>query len=219
MALAGSVLNYLVQFLRRPASLDEPPVHAPIGVAQWAGWRELPAQDVIWGGLTLAPKRGRLTVRDSAFARTITTADRAQIEGVQFTIRNAEMPALPTGGLTFECEEAPSAALYARKIQDRGDIVILQRRVSNAPAIEVKARAIVTGYQPNELAAGVMQGARRVFLFAPEVIAGGFPLPIKPRSTDRLIVNGTALMIQTVDDSTHRVAGELFVYDIQAVGS
>ncbi|TDR89122.1 hypothetical protein [Enterovirga rhinocerotis] len=109
-------------------------------------------------------------------------------------------------------------AQMRRAIEKTGEVLTLRRVVPNAPPIEKQVRGRVMGYAPDELAAGISIGERKVILPADEVEASGFPTPLR-KGTDRIVVRGTHLTIVEVDDSTRRIGGELVAYEIRASGA
>lgn len=113
---------------------------------------------------------------------------------------------------------ADAAAMYRRQIALNGEEVTLRRIVPNAAPINVTVMARVTGYQPQELTDGIDQGDRKVILLADDVSASGFPVPIKLGGSDKIIVRGRTLNVQSVDDTTRSVAGQVIAYEIQARG-
>lgn len=109
-------------------------------------------------------------------------------------------------------------AAYDRAIARTGETVTLRRTVANASPIDVQVRARVTGYALDELVGGIGQGDRKVIIPAKDVEASGFPLPFR-KGSDAVMVRGTRLTIQSVDDSTRRIAGRLIAYDVRATGA
>lgn len=88
---------------------------------------------------------------------------------------------------------------------------------SNRPYFDAVARGRVTGYEPHELIGTVIQGDRKVILYADDLIDAGLALPIT--SADRLRLNGTKeIAIIAADGDTRKVAGVLIAYEIQARG-
>lgn len=113
---------------------------------------------------------------------------------------------------------AEAMAMYRREIDEHGEAVSL-RRVNASPAAPTDVTGVyarVLGYDPDELVGGVQQGDKRIILLAEDI--GSFPLPFRERGSDKIVVRGTELTIQAVDDSTRRVAGTLIAYDIRARG-
>jgi hypothetical protein len=114
---------------------------------------------------------------------------------------------------------APSAGLYANSFDAEGEAVEVRRiNATGAPVAQVVVRALVRGYQADELVGGISQGDLRILLSAADLAASGFPLPLRQGSVDRILVRGRSLAIKSIDDSTHRFAGELLAYQIVAGG-
>lgn len=105
-----------------------------------------------------------------------------------------------------------------RAIERTGEVVTLRRVVPNAPAIERTVRARISGYQPDEIAAGITAGERRVIVPADDVERSGFPTPFR-KGSDRIVVRNTVLTVLEVDDSTRRIAGTLVAFEIRASGA
>ncbi|GAN49708.1 hypothetical protein ACXR8U_13765 [Methylobacterium radiotolerans] len=213
MPAAAGPMNQQVQFLRRVAG-----EYQAYGDWQWAAYSFERPTTISYGGLQLWGKSGRLTVRNSELAITLKTSDRVRMGDAVLQIITVKTPARTEDDLDIEVQSALTADLYEDLMDGRGEMITLRRLGQGAP-IDAQVRAIVTGFQPDELASGVIQGNRRVFLFAPDVAAAAFPVPIKNGSTDRLVIRGRTLTVEAVDDSTHRVGGELLAYDIQASGA
>lgn len=110
-------------------------------------------------------------------------------------------------------------AALRRFLQKDGEQVII-RRTNAAPAgpTDITVWARITGYSPEELASGVMQGNRKAIISAEDVEASGFALPIKAKSTDAVVARGGKMTIQSVDDSTRRVGGILIAYELGIAG-
>lgn len=106
-------------------------------------------------------------------------------------------------------------AMWRALIDAYGEDVTLQRV---SPAASVTVRGRVTGWLPEELAGGIAQGTHKVILLAEDVERSAFPMPIKSRSTDRIIAHGKTMMVDTVDDNTARVGSTLIAYLIAATG-
>lgn len=76
------------------------------------------------------------------------------------------------------------------------------------------ARARVTGYKPTELVGGIVQGDKRVILYADDVLSLA---PLK--MTDKIIESGTReLAIIALDDSTRKVGDVLIAYELAVRG-
>ena len=206
-------MNQQVQFLRRVAG-----EYQAYGDWQWAAYGFERATTISYGGLQLWGKSGRLTVRNGELASTLKTSDRVRMGDAVLQITTVKTPARTDDDLDIEVQSALTPDLYEEAMDGRGDLITLRRLGQGAP-IDAQVRAIVTGFQPDEISGGIVQGDRRVFLFGPDVAAAAFPVPIKNGGIDRLVIRGKTLAIQSVDDSTHRVGGELLAYDIQARGA
>lgn len=85
------------------------------------------------------------------------------------------------------------------------------------PKFEARARARVTGYEAKELVGAVVQGDRKVIVYADDLIDNGLALPV---TTNDLLVlsSGKQLAIVAADDQTRKVAGVLIALEIQARG-
>ena len=108
--------------------------------------------------------------------------------------------------------------MYLRLIAS-GEEIRLRRYTGTGaarPFADYRVRAKVAGYAPEQLVGAIQQGDRTVIVLAADVSAAQFPVPIT--SSDKVIVRGRELAIQSVDDSTRRVGGELVAYEIQARG-
>lgn len=105
---------------------------------------------------------------------------------------------------------------YARVLKE----TVLVRRYTgsgtNRPHFDVRCRAKVTGYAPDQLIGSIVQGDRKVILLAQDIIDAKMALPVT--TADKIVVRGKELAIQAVDDSTRRIAGELIAIEIQARG-
>jgi hypothetical protein len=222
MGFPAGLLNRKVSFLRRalmPAAPDQQRGgYGPIGASMWGGYRPKGPEEITIGGMQLQVSAGVLTVRDDAFTRGLTISDQVVIDGTPYEIYGQRPGERPDGVLRFDVRTAPSRALYAREFDARGEVVIVRRIVANAPAIDAYARARIVGYQPDELVGGIQQGERRVFLSAEDLEAAGWPVP--PRVNDKIMIRGGTkqLNVLSVDDSTHRAAGELLVYELRVSG-
>lgn len=105
-------------------------------------------------------------------------------------------------------------ASYRRQIRN-GETITLRR--DGSPPIDKPVRARVTGYAPEELVGDVHQGDRRIVVLAEDVASTGFPVPFRD-GFDKVILRGDQLTIQSSDDSTRRIAGELIAYELRAAG-
>ena len=222
MAIGAGYLNSKATFLRRVDSPSAPNTlrgtFQEFGYAVWGHFREVKPVDKSFGNAVVQLRTGILTIRDNGFAQTLTSEMRCMINGETFEIQSLTPPMDRNGDLRVELVAAPTRASYAREFNQRGETVTVTRLVPNQPSIQKTARAIITGYEPDELIGGINQGDRKIILSAEDLETAGFPLPLKENSTDRVIVRGRTLMIAAIDDSTHRVAGVLNAYQIRATG-
>lgn len=212
MPSAAGPMNQQVQFLRRVAG-----EYQAYGDWQWAAYSFERPTTISYGGLQLWGKSGRLTVRNSELSTTLKTSDRVRMGDAVLQITTVKTPARTEDDLDIEVQSALTADLYEDLMNGRGEMITLRRQGQGG--MDAQVRAIVTGFQPDDLATGIIQGNRRVFLFGPDVAAAAFPVPIKNGGIDQLVIRGRVTSILAVDDSTHRVAGELLAYDIQAKGA
>lgn len=110
-------------------------------------------------------------------------------------------------------------AQYARTLRER---VTLRRFIAgttgaNRPRFDAEGvRARTVGYEPNELIGAIVQGDRKIIVFADDLLAKGFTLPVT--TSDMVIVRGKPLSIQAADDSTRRIDGELVAIELQVRG-
>ncbi len=104
-------------------------------------------------------------------------------------------------------------AKHRRAIQRRGEPVTFRKMVNGLP-VDATVWARMTGFSPEELASGIMQGDRKAIVLAEEIEAAG--LVIEPN--DALIVRGGRLNIESVDDSTRRIGGVLIAYELGVRG-
>jgi hypothetical protein len=108
---------------------------------------------------------------------------------------------------------------YREAMEIAGEDVIVRRFTGigvGRPQADTTTRARVTGYQDNELVSTIQQGDRKVIMLVENLIVAGFAVPVTPK--DKIVVRGRTLSIESVDDSTRRVQGELIAYEIQARG-
>lgn len=111
---------------------------------------------------------------------------------------------------------ADARQMWREIMNDYGETVTLQRV---SPAVSKVIRGRVAGFAPEELTGGITQGSRKVLLLAEDVETSGFPVPIKSGSTDRIVVHGKTMMIESVDANTARMGDTLIAYLITATGA
>jgi len=106
--------------------------------------------------------------------------------------------------------------MYRRHFARSGETVSLVRGFGgDTPVTVAGVRARVMGFTPEELAAGVEAGERKVVLLAEDLAATALPVPAK---NDRIVWNGRTLNVVDVDDATRRVAGETIAFDLRVSG-
>jgi hypothetical protein len=114
---------------------------------------------------------------------------------------------------------AQAKTQYARALKER---VTLRRFIpgttgANRPRFDAEGvRARTVGYEPHELVGAIVQGDRKIIVYADDLIAKGFTLPVT--TADQVIVRGKPLSIQAVDDSTRRIDSELIAIELQVRG-
>lgn len=211
MPIAAGSMNQHVQFLRRSAG-----TYQPLGPVQRGRLQFERAATISVVGVPFQGRGGKLTVRDCELTRSLTIGDRLRMDGEEFaiTIRKAEEVA--TDDVHLEIESAPTPALYAAEFDRRGDVVTLQRKLDAGAYARADVRALVKGFQPNELVGGLDQGDRQIWALAADAVAANWPIP--PVKGDKIRVRGNALIIQSVDADSHREGGVLNAYYIIARG-
>lgn len=108
---------------------------------------------------------------------------------------------------------------YRRMIDDGGEAVFIRRYTGSGtikPKFDVQVRAKVSGYAPDELVGGIVQGDRRVIILVQDLIDRQFAMPVL--ASDKAVVRGKELAIIAPDDSTRRIAGVLIAYELTARG-
>jgi hypothetical protein len=108
---------------------------------------------------------------------------------------------------------------YRRAIRQHGEAVLFRRYTGSGasrPEFNAELRAVVTGYQPQELIGGIVQGDRKVILLAEDVNKAQIGLPLT--TNDKIVVRGRVLAIGAVDDSTHRDGAELVAFELKVTG-
>ena len=81
--------------------------------------------------------------------------------------------------------------------------------------IEVTVSARITAYKPEDQSGDMVEGDRKVILFAADL--AGFPLPLQP-NLDRLVSGGRVFVIKAIDDETRKIAGVLMAYELRVSG-
>jgi hypothetical protein len=109
-------------------------------------------------------------------------------------------------------------ARYRRAIRQHGEPVLFRRYTgsgTNRPVFNAELRAVVTGYQPQELIGGIVFGERRVIILAEDVFKAQIGTI---QNADKIVVRGRECAIGGVDDSTHRNGTELIAYEMKVSG-
>lgn len=78
----------------------------------------------------------------------------------------------------------------------------------------VTVKAVVSGYKPTELIAGITLGSRKIIVSEQALSEGGFPVPVA--KTDKVTSLGKEMSIQAVDRDRREWQGCL---DIVALGA
>jgi hypothetical protein len=100
-----------------------------------------------------------------------------------------------------------------------GEPVIFRRYVgagSNRPYFDATATARVVNFDPDDLVGGIQQGDRKLIVLAQDLFDAQFAVP--PKKNDKVVVRGKELNIESVDDNTRRIAGQLIAYEIVVRG-
>ena len=217
--IPAGLLNRRVEFLTRAPVSNQPGIlrggYVSHGNIEWAHYEDIRSQEIRIGDLTMPGKVGTLTVRASGFTKAITRDHRVVIEGEEFEIVGFVDPPRPDGAIRMSVMSVPSLRGVVREMEQKGEEITVRR--PGEPPIEVTARALVSGYQPDELVGGVNQGDRKVTVSVQDLVKNGFPLPLRP-GVDRVVIRGRAMTISDVDDSTLRIAGVLLAYRLRATG-
>lgn len=107
---------------------------------------------------------------------------------------------------------------YRRAIREHGETVLFRRYTgsgTNRPIFNAEIRAMVTGYQPQELIGGIVFGERRVIILAEDVFKAQIGTIT---ASDKIVVRGRECAIGGVDDSTHRDGADLVAYEMKVSG-
>lgn len=108
------------------------------------------------------------------------------------------------------------AATYRRMLGDFETIQI-RRMTSGSPGfVDYSCLARVTEYGPDQLVGMVQQGDLKVIALHADLVAAGFPLPI--READFVRFNSKSYAIQKVDGNSRRVGGVTIAYELIARG-
>jgi head-tail adaptor len=221
MSTPAGRMDRKVTFLRRaarPAAVNTLREGFVTLGQRWAAFREMQPAERSVSGFPFVLRGGTLTVHDTAFTRSLSASDRVLVSEIEYEIQNIATPVVRNGDARMTLLEAPTPNSYSRQMEQRGEEITIRRIVPNQPPVEAHVRAMITGYDPEELVAGINQGDRRVLIPYADLVASGLPLPLREGSTDRVIVRGRAMIIAAIDDSTHRVAGTLNAVQLRVTG-
>lgn len=107
-------------------------------------------------------------------------------------------------------------SLYRRTLKEQ----LFIRRYTGAgdtrPHHDTPCRGRVWGERPAELVGTLNQYDYKAVVFVPDLVAGGFALPVK--TADKLIYKGRELAISFPDNATRSEGGELIAYELQVRG-
>ena len=220
MSIPAGLLNRRVTLFRRaamPATGTARGGYVAVEETLWAGYRPRAVSQFRVGGLTFNGEQGVLTLRDSSVTRTLESCDRFRMGTQMFEILGRQYGEVADGVVRFDVRSAPDAARYEHLLDNEGDLVTLNR-VTSGGTVTARVRAWIRGFQPDEIVGGIQYGERRGVLLAKDVLAAGFPLPI--RTNDYLMVDGTRRMnvLAPADDFTHRFGGEVYAYEVRLAG-
>ncbi len=107
---------------------------------------------------------------------------------------------------------------YRRTIDRHGEAVVFRRFTGsgpNRPQVNVEIRGRVTGYDPQDMIAGIQQGDRKVLVLAADLIANNIGTVT---NADFIVVRGRQCAIFSIDDSTHRLGAQLIAYELGVRG-
>ncbi len=113
-----------------------------------------------------------------------------------------------------ECRET-----YRNFMEEVGEEIIIRRYFGtgmNRNKFEVKVIGRVMGYEASELIGTVIQGDRKLIVLVDDLETGQFPIPVV--KNDKVFVRGKEINVESSDDNTRRINGELIAYVIQARG-
>jgi hypothetical protein len=214
--ISAGKLDRLVQFRRRapmPASASTPRGWVDVGNPVWAAWKPGSPFRLFNGDMKIHLAAGSLSVRDDDFTSTASAAWRVMLDGKEYIVRSINPPNYDQGTLDFDVMENAGRRIYAEQMDQYGEVIEIRRPGTN---IAFPVRAKIVGYRPNELVDGMDQGDRSVTILAEDVEAAGLEGGLLENYA--LFARGNRLNVQDVDDSTHRVGGELCAYQVTARG-
>lgn len=80
------------------------------------------------------------------------------------------------------------------------------------PFFDYPCTARETEFDPKELVGPLKEGDRKLIVFADDLLAAQFPVPVK--ANDAAIIRGKEINIVGVNDKTRRVQGVLIAYEL-----
>lgn len=104
-------------------------------------------------------------------------------------------------------------AEIAAEIAAEGQTVILRRIVTGSAPVAATLKAMVRMYRPAELAAGIVQGDRRVVVAAATLDAAEWPVP--PRKGDQVVDGGKVLAVQGCEEIKVRDVAAKYVLAVR----
>lgn len=87
---------------------------------------------------------------------------------------------------------------------------------ADRPFADTPVLARVVGYEAKELVDPIVQGDRRLIVYAPDLEDAGFAFPV--RKNDKVVIRGKEVNIESPDDNTRRVAGVLIAIEMRVRG-
>lgn len=110
-----------------------------------------------------------------------------------------------------------AGSTYREFLTEWGQVVTIKRILANQPDQTLgTARARIMGYKPEEIAAGIDAGRRRVIVLAEDIASYNPPL----RKNDRIVTSaGAVLVIERVDASTRKIGDTVLAYECEASGA
>ena len=113
-----------------------------------------------------------------------------------------------------------AAATYARGLAAQfgpGSLLAIRRTVSGVPT-DYPVNGWVIQVAPSDVVGSVQQLSREAIILAADVVASGFPLPFLPKQ-DRIVWNGKALAITSIDEGSRAVQGTVLAYVLKVAGA
>jgi hypothetical protein len=117
-----------------------------------------------------------------------------------------------------ELTAAQATADWEAALDRVGETVEIGRQTGTDPnnVLRVQCRARVKGNRPQILAGDVQQGEVLVLAFYPDIVANGFPVPV--RASDHVVIRGKRQKINSIDNNTGRIGTTQIFVKIGAMG-